>query len=285
LLLGVEFHTHGFWSMIGEIPMQIPNAEPKVVFIAISCLIAVFWLASLKKARLLQTIPPQVLAVAFGLFLSVAIGLGSPHLIALPENPLTGITFPNFSGVFSTPGLWWSLIVSIVTINAIDGPEALFTVKAADSVDPHHRTSDLNRALRANGWLNIISASIGGLTTIHGWVKTKANVMAGGTTLWANFWNAAFLILYLFCGHRVVNRLPLSALGAIIVFTGYQLCAPRIWKEAARHGACHLAVVLTTVVVSLCSDLPYGIAAGMAIHWVTRLVAPEPRPHLHAQAD
>ncbi len=57
--------------------------------------------------------------------------------------------------------------------------------------------------------------------------------------------------------------MPMSALGAIVIYTGYKLCAPKVWKHVAHIGSEQLFVFATTVLVTVSTDLLWGIAAGI----------------------
>ena len=72
----------------------------------------------------------------------------------------------------------------------IDATESLATIKAVDNIDPYRRRSNPDRTLLAMGVSNGASSLLGGLTIIPGMVKSTANVLAGGRTQWANFYNA-----------------------------------------------------------------------------------------------
>ncbi len=54
-----------------------------------------------------------------------------------------------------------------------------------------------------------------------------------------------------------------SALSAIIIYTGYKLCAPKVWKHVAHIGSEQLFVFTTTVLVTVSTDLLLGIGAGI----------------------
>ena len=221
-------------------------------------------LASL-KARWLKVVPPQVIA---------ARGRPGPradswdwsgdHLIHIPDKPFEhGIVLPNFAGLFADRSLWWALATTVLTLTLIDGVESLATIAAIDKIDPFRRKSDPNRTLFAMGVSNMCSSMAGGLTIIPGGVKSTACIVSGGRTQWANFYNAAFLILYLLLGRNLINLMPLSALGAIVLYTGYKLCAPRVWKHIAHIGSEQLFVFTATVLVTVSTDLLWGIAAGI----------------------
>ena len=48
-----------------------------------------------------------------------------------------------------------------------------------------------------------------------------------------------------------------------MLYTGYKLCAPKVWKHVAHIGSEQLFVFTTTVLVTITTDLLWGIAAGI----------------------
>ena len=264
LLVGHRFQAHDFWPILAEAPSQFLRMDPKVFFVGMSCLGLIFALASLNQ-RWLKAVPPQVLAAVLGLVLAGILGLKGDHLIRIPDQPFKhGIVLPNFRGILADSSLWFALTTTVVTLALIDGIESLATIAAVDKIDPFRRKSDPNRTLFAMGVSNVCSSLAGGLTIIPGGVKSTACIVGGGRTQWANFYNACFLILYLLLGRGVINMIPMSALGAIIIYTGYKLCAPKVWRHVARIGGEQLFVFTTTVLVTVSTDLLWGIAAGIA---------------------
>lgn len=263
LLVGRPFEAHEFWEILAEAPSQFMRMDPRVFGLGIFCLVLIFALASL-KARWLKVVPPQVIAAAAGLILGRFLGLEGQHLIHIPDEPFKhGIVLPDFQRLLTDSSLWWPLATTVLTLTMIDGVESLATIAAIDKIDPFRRKSDPNRTLFAMGVSNMCSSLVGGLTIIPGGVKSTACIVGGGRTQWANFYNACFLVLFLLLGRSVINLMPLSALGAIVVYTGYKLCAPKVWKHAAHIGSEQLFVFCTTVLVTVSTDLLWGIAAGV----------------------
>ena len=237
LLVGHKFHSHEFWGMLAECAGQFLRMEPKVFLLGVATLALIFLLASI-KARWLKVVPPQVFAAVFGLVLGQVLGLKGDSLIHLPDKPFEhGIVLPNFHGVMADRSLWWALFSTVLTLTLIDGVESLATIAAIDKIDPFRRKSDPNRTLFAMGVSNLCSSMVGGLTIIPGGVKSTACIVGGGRTQWANFYNAMFLILYIVIGRNVINLMPLSALGAIVIYTGYKLCAPRSGNTSPTSAA------------------------------------------------
>ena len=115
------------------------------------------------------------------------------------------------------------------------------------------------------GVSNVASSMLGGLTIIPGMVKSTANILGGGRTQWANFYNACFLLTFLVFGRDLINSVPTCVLAAILVFIGYKLCKPKVWLHMAKIGKEQFAIFATTVLVTVSTDLLFGIAAGVTM--------------------
>lgn len=268
LILGTRFEEHEFWGIIRETPSKFMQLDPRVFGLGILCLALIFAMASI-KARWIKVVPPQVFAAVVGLVLGWFMGLDGDRLIHIPAEPFKhGIVMPDFQGLLTDHSLWWALFTAVLTLTLIDGVESLATIAAIDKIDPFRRKSDPNKTLNAMGISNMCSSMAGGLTIIPGGVKSTTAILAGARTQWANFYNACFLISYLLLGRSLINMMPYAALGAIVLYTGYKLCAPSVWKHVAHIGSEQLFVFATTVLVTVSTDLLWGIAAGI----VTKLI-------------
>jgi carbonic anhydrase len=258
-----EFKSHEFWGMVLETPAQFMHMDPKTFLLGIFSLALIFALASI-KARWIKVVPPQVIAAAVGLILGWFLGLSGDRLVLIPEQPFkNGFQWPHFTEAFNNHALWWGIFTSVLTLTLIDGVESLATIAAIDKIDPFRRKSDPNRTLNAMGVSNLCSSLAGGLTIIPGGVKSTTNILSGGRTQWANFYNACFLIIYLLLGRNLINLMPMTVLGAIVLYTGYKLCAPKVWRHVAHIGSEQLFVFTATVLITITTDLLWGIAAGV----------------------
>ncbi len=248
------------------IPAQIMGMNFEVFAVGGATLARLCGLDStvVKNRRWMRNIPAPLLAVALGGVAGWMLHFPEAYLIHVPKDVLAqGIHFPNFSEIWQRSELWLALLTIVVTLTLIDGTETLATIAAIDKIDPFGRKSDPNVTLRTMGVSNILSGLAGGLTIIPGGIKSTANIIAGGRTLWANFYYALFLALFVWFGTDLINRIPLTVLAALLIFIGWRLCAPKIFLKVFSIGAEQLLVAVVCVAVTLyTSDILSGVIAG-----------------------
>lgn len=262
-------HAHGFFEYVAEIPHWWSHGNTTAFGIAVVTLAIMLATSSTWAHRwpLFAKVPPHLFGVAFAVPAAIGLGLAAQDprfLIVVPEDPLSGLSLPDFPGLMSNPDLWWAAAVGVITLMLIDGVESLATAQAIDRIDPFKRQSIPDRVLLAMGLSNMLSSLVGGLTVIPGGVKSKTCIEAGGRTLWANFVNALFLLAFLFLAPTLVGLLPKAALGAILVYTGWKMMHPSIVRGLAAVGQEQVVVYGVTVLAILLTDLLVGVFVGTA---------------------
>jgi MFS superfamily sulfate permease-like transporter len=272
LLLGQKFEAHEFWQILGEVPQKLSTMNVQVFALGVGCIALLFLLAAV-PSRLLKVMPPPVWAFFIGTVLSLFfLKISGENLITIPKSPLEhGVAMPHLVEALHAPQTWLPLAYIVFLLLLIDGTESLATIMAVDKLDPYHRRSDPDRTLQAMGASNFASSMLGGLTIIPGIVKSTANIMGGGRTQWANFYNACFLLLILIFARDLINLVPKAVLASILVYVGFKLCRPKVWRHVAEIGPEQFAIFTVTVLVTVTTDLLVGIAAGVALKLVISL--------------
>jgi len=186
--------------------------------------------------------------------------IGPKYLIQLPGSLLASLAYPDFSQIFTGPSIKYIIMFSLV-----GSIESLLSVTAVDSLDPERRTSDLNRDLLAAGIGNTIAAAIGGLPMISEIVRSKANIDNGARSRWSNFFHGTFLLASLVLIPGVLQHIPLAALAAMLIYTGTRLASPKEFSHAYHIGIEQLVVFVTTMMVTLATDLLVGVGAGLLL--------------------
>lgn len=272
---GVSVHGHEFFEILTEVPSAFFHSNPEVIFIGLVSL-SILILYPKLKVKWIKLIPAPVWVLLVAIPLEFVLDfehehvvnfLGSEHkvgpqlLVHLPDSILGAMQFPDFGKIAT--GAFWIAVVSITLVTAI---ESLLSAIAVDSMDPEHRKSQLNNDLKALGFGASVSGFIGGLPMISEIVRSTANVDSGAKTQWSNFIHGLFLLFYMFIGSIVIDHIPLSALAAMLIFTGFRLASPREFKHMWNIGKGEFLVFLVTIVVVLMTDLLIGIAAGIVLN-------------------
>lgn len=281
VLLGVTPTAKEPLELLAEIPNSLVHANPEIAMVGFISLLILFGLPRLPfgairkvPAQLIVLIVAVPLGIAFHFaqshvysFMGSAYSLGPNALVTLPGSILDGIAFPDFSQITSATSIKYVVMYALVgTI------ESTLTVLAVDSLDPERKPSDLNRDLFALGVGNLVSASIGGLPMISEVVRSKANLDAGATSRWSNFFHGSFLLVSVAAFPMLLHHIPLSALAAMLVFTGTRLASPNEFRHAWQIGPDQLLLFATTLIVTLATDLLIGVGTGLTLkivlHWV-----------------
>lgn len=198
-------------------------------------------------------------------FMGTSYELNGSFLVQLPNDLLgdDGIRFPDFSKIGMMA--FWVAVVSFALVSSV---ESLLSAKAVDALDPLERKSNLDKDLVAMGSGSAIAGAIGGLPMISEIVRSSANISNGAKSQWANFFHGAFLLLFLLLAKPIIEMIPLSALAAMLVFTGFRLASPKEFKHMAQIGFQELAIFVVTLIGVLATDLIIGVVIGMVFKYV-----------------
>ena len=214
--------------------------------------------------------PAPLAVVALGVGLNEALRTAAPslairdtHLVSLPTSPsdlLAQFARPDWS-VLGSPAVW----TLAATIGIVASLESLLSLEATNKLDPFKREAPANRELLAQGLGNVASGLLGGLPVTGVIVRSSANIDAGARTRLSAAVHGLLLAVAVVALPVVLNRIPLAALAAVLLFTGYKLAGPALWRAAWRIGPAHFAPFGVTIVAVLFTDLLRGIAIGMVV--------------------
>ncbi len=247
-------------QLLYQLPGALSHFQPIILGIGLFAFaITLFW-PRIKAAALIPS-SFVILATVIPLSLYFALPEQAPQfLIHLPTNFFEGIQFPDFSQILTATSLKY-----IVLFTLVGSIESLLTVCAVDSLRSDMRPSDLDQDLRAIGIANLASACIGGLPMISEIVRSKANIDYGATSPKANFFHGLCMLLAVVFFPTVINLIPLSALAALLIFVGCRLASPKEFIHAYHVGRDQLLIFLTTLIVTLETDLLIGVASGICL--------------------
>lgn len=231
--------------------------------------IMLLWEKPFIKNRL-KYVPGALVAVVVAVLVNqLLIGLGDPwairqeHLVNIP----VASDFNAFMAQFTMPDFsrWLDPKIYTVafTICAVASIETLLCLEAVDKIDPYLRTSGPNRELRAQGIGNIISGLIGGLPITSVIVRSSANVNANARTKMSAIIHGMLLLVCAALIPGILNLIPLAALAAVLILTGYKLAKISVFKEMWGNGKYQWWPFIITVVAVVLTDLLTGVGIGL----------------------
>ncbi len=274
-LLGVKPEAKESLQLLAEIPNSLQNLNPEIAIIGFVSLVILFGLPLISISWIKKVPAPLVVvlvAIPLGhlfhletehkyLFLNNhEYSLGPRFLVTLPDNLASAISFPDFSQWFSLTSIKYIIMFALV-----GSLESLLSSKAIDALDPWKRKSNNNKDLIGVGTGNILSGLIGGLPMISEIVRSSSNINNGARTWWSNVFHGIFLLVFVALFPFLIHQIPLAALSAMLIFTGYRLASPHVFIKTWKIGPEQLLIFLVTILVTLSTDLLLGIAAGIVV--------------------
>ena len=230
------------------------------------------------RNKYLQLIPAPMWIVLFSIGFSYyyELILKAPNPISLdymiPAIPdigtiITEVPAPDFKmiGTFS----FWSSVIALTLIASI---ESLLSIKAVDKLDLEKRRSNVNKDIKALGLATVASGFLGGLNVVTVIARSSVNVNNGGSNRSSNFFHSLFLVVFILLFSTELTRIPLSALMAILVYTGYKLASPVIVRKIFTIGKEQLIIFFCTLLVTLKVGLISGISAGLIATFIIHVV-------------
>jgi MFS superfamily sulfate permease-like transporter len=276
-------------EILRSLPEKFARANPEIALIGVVSLVILFGLPVLKKRfknRFLGVLPGQLLvlliAVPMGLWFDLShehtysfahhnYRVGESFLVAVPSNLFSAIAHPDFT-VFTNPATRYEALKWVLMFTLIGSLESLLSAKAIDMIDPWKRKTNLNRDLVAVGVANTIVGFIGGLPMISEIVRSKANIDNGARTRFADLWHGVLLLAFVALAPGLVHRIPLAALAAMLVYTGFRLASPREFINVFKIGPEQLIIFTSTIIGVLATDLLIGMGIGIAVKAAIHLI-------------
>ena len=269
-----------FFSLLQQVPDSVSKAfganreiqMAGAIVGLVSLLIMVGY--SKIRSRVFHLVPAPMWVVLFAvgvsyyyeLFSESAYPIPVELMIQIPENLFGELPVPDFSLLNSMAFL--GVVFSITLIASI---ESLLSIKAVDKLDPDKRRSNANKDLKALGIATIASGFVGGMNVVTVIARSSVNVNNKATNRSANFFHALFLFLSVLVFQEQIKRIPLPALAAILVYTGYKLASPDTLKQVYTVGKEQLFIFVITLVSTLLTNLITGIFIGVLITFLTHV--------------
>ncbi|MET0635954.1 MAG: SulP family inorganic anion transporter [Chitinophagaceae bacterium] len=279
-LLGDDSHfetDEGVTQQKGNLFSNFINAfahiTPLAMIIGVVCLLTYFgWekLVSNKKG-FIRLVPAPLLVVFIGVGINYFLtqsgnpALRGDHLVNIPKADsfnqfLSFFTMPDW-GQISNTQVW----ITAVTIALVASLESLLSIEAVDDLDPYQRVTPTNRELKAQGLGNLVSGLIGGLPVTSVIVRSSANVNSGAKTKMSTIYHGILLLTCVAFIPNILNLIPKACLAAILIYTGFKLAKPGLFRAFYKKGWDQFLPFIITIIAILVTDLLKGVIIGIGV--------------------
>lgn len=224
----------------------------------VSMLILILWA---KTPKLLQKIPPSLVAVLVGIALVKGL-----HLNVLTIGDLYEIS--SQPPRLELPVFHYQTIKNILpdafTIAILAAIESLLSCVVSDAmIGSRHRS---NMELIAQGAGNITSSLFGGIPATGAIARTAANIKNGGRTPISGMVHAVTLLLILVVLMPYAALIPMPVIAAILFMVAYNMSEWRKFKHLLQTSPkSDIIVLVTTFALTVLFDLVVAIEVGILL--------------------
>lgn len=274
LLVGSQFHVMLDGAPLGT-GIQNLMGIPKALFSAVrlgdahltageigilTILTLVAWNNFVPKK--LRLIPAPLVGVVVAMIAAAIFRLDTIQYVSVPSNiwAVTILPTPERLMRLFEP----AILVGAISMALIASAETLLCAVAVDQMHTGPRTR-FNVELKAQGIGNTICGVLGVLPMTGVIVRSGANVEAGGKTRNSAILHGVWLLLFASVLPFTLRYIPVSALAAVLVYTGYKLAHPKIVAALRQFGRSEVAIYAVTVVTIVATDLLKGVLVGIVL--------------------
>ena len=212
--------------------------------------------------KLLKALPASLIAVLLATAAAELFRLDIPRIGPLPHS-LPAPAVPVFD-----LDLLGSLAMPAVAIACLAAIESLLSARvAAGMTGPDGRPSgpySPDRELTGQGLASIAAGLFGGMPATGAIARTAVNVRSGAKTRLAAAVHAVVLLAIVYLASGMVSRIPLAALGGVLMVTAVRMVSRRTVAAILRSTRSDAAVFILTAIITVAFDLIVAIQIGLA---------------------
>lgn len=224
------------------------------------------------KNSTLKAMPGPIIVVIVGALINEVYAYFFP-LIAQYSHELVNIPIskdiPSFINQLQFPS-WerWTdtnIYVYAFILAAVASLEALLNLEAVEKLDKERKYCSRNRELVAQGIGNITSGLIGGLPITSVVIRSSVNIQSGSKSKMSAIIHGICMLVVICFIPKWVNLIPLASLATILIYVGFKLTKPSVYKEMYVQGFARFFPFLVTIIAIISTNLLTGILIGLSI--------------------
>lgn len=209
----------------------------------------------------LKKIPPALIVVAVATLIATVWNLPLKR-VHVPDQLMDDFSFPSLSQWMGSINF---LILEVaLTIFFLASTESLLSASAIDQMKEGH-TTNYSRELMAQGIGNILCGLVGAVPIAGVVIRSTANIASGATTRASSIFHGVWLLAMVGIFPFILDDVPMSILGAILVFSVLKLINLGQINEMAKSDRWAWPMYLGTAVAVLTFNPMVGVGIGIGL--------------------
>jgi MFS superfamily sulfate permease-like transporter len=245
--------------MKGIFPLTAATVHHYAAMIGVATIVTiVIWSFAPKK---LKVLPAPLVAVVLATVLTSIYRLPIDK-VTIPDSVFADIQLPTMDVLQQARDT--NVLLAALALALVASAETLLCATAVDKLHNGPRTK-YDRELTAQGVGNVLCGLVGGLPMTGVIVRSSANVQAGGRTRASAILHGAWMLAFVAFLPWVLEMIPICALAAVLVYTGYKLVNIKAIRTLWQYGKMEVVIYAATLAVIVAKDLLSGVIVGIAL--------------------
>jgi SulP family sulfate permease len=240
----------GAWSALGHAEVAAASRGLLVVAVVAGLMLLL--------PRVLPAVPESLVAVVAATVLVMVAGLRVDRIGELPARlPSPVLPGADLAALRTLLGAALAL-AALAAIESLLSARVAATMAATGPYDP-------DRELLGQGLASITSGLFGGMPSTGAIARTAVNVRSGARTRLAAIVHSLLLLGVVYLATGPVSRIPLAALGAVLMVTSFRMISRRTAGRILRSTRSDALTFVVTAVVTVCLDLIEAVEVGVVV--------------------
>ncbi len=217
-----------------------------------------------------RVVPAPLVGVLLAVAAAVLLRLEGINYVDVPNNIWDVAIYPTADRLMRITEA--PILIGAISIAFIASAETLLCATAVDQMHRGPRTK-YDKELTAQGVGNSLCGVLGVLPMTGVIVRSSANVESGAQTRMSAIVHGIWLLIFVSVLPFTLRHIPVSALAAVLVYTGYKLAYPKVVPTLLKFCKTEVAIYVITIVTIVMTNLLEGVLIGLGLSLLKLLYA------------
>ena len=243
------------WETLGAIVYNLDLLDSTAITICVATIILLLYLPGILAKIRLSSLPASIVALILSVVLVFFYKIDIPIVGIIPAG-LPQIQMLNFD-----LDLLMAVLPAALTIALLGTIESLLCAVVCDAMTNTKHNS--NKELIGHGIANMVLPFFSGIPCTAAIARSAVNIREGAKTQMAGVIHALILLAILLFLGPVARFIPKAYLAGVLILVSLRMINIEEFKTIMRISKMDTAVLLTTFILTVLTDLVFAVQMGM----------------------